>query len=196
MNMTVRLKLAMKPAAAVFVLLTLVFSAVNTPADDETRMRWDVVGADRSTTPPTILAGGTARAAAADGSAISLTGDGTFEVGESEDVTGGGNWTTVAPNGTTASGTYRVTRLVRFDLAPGTFPFLDAIGNAADARAGLAVLRIAYSDGSRGILVVSCHLAGTPNAVFEGITATKGFVDYLNRSSGATLFHVIPENEE
>jgi hypothetical protein len=168
---------------------------------DGTKMRWDIVGVDTSTTPPTIVAGGTDIAAARDGSTINVTGSGTFVVGESDEVTGGGTWTTVASDGTTTtgSGTYKVTGLVRFDLAPGTFtslPLLDGIGNAADARAGLAVLRIAYSDGSRGILVVSCHLGGTPDPVFEGITATKGFVDYLSRKSGATLFHVIPENED
>ena len=63
--------------------------------------------------------------------------------------------------------------------------------------AGLAVLRIQYSDGERGILVVSCHLAGTPDSVFEGITASKGFVDYFNSQApipgvdaNRTLFHV------
>jgi hypothetical protein len=29
------------------------------------------------------------------------------------------------------------------------------------------------SDGSDGVLTVSCHLVGTSDAVFEGITATK-----------------------
>jgi len=168
---------------------------------DGSKMRWDIVGVDTTTTPFTIVAGGTDKAAAVDGSTISVTGSGTFVVGESDEVTGGGTWTTVASDGTTTtgSGTYQVTGLVRFDLAPGTFtslPLLDGIGDAANARAGLAVLKIAYSDGARGVLVVSCHLGGTPNPVFEGITATKGFVDYLNKKSGATLFHVSPENEE
>lgn len=158
--------------------------------------RWDVVRVDTSTTPPTILAGGTNTSAAADGSTLSLTGSGIFVVGESDEVSGGGTWKTVASDGTPANGTYQVTGLVRFDLAPGTFPLLDGIGDATNARPGLAVLRIAYSDGTRGILVVSCSLAGTPKAVFEGTTVTKGFVHYLNKESGFTLFHVIPENED
>jgi hypothetical protein len=45
---------------------------------------------------------------------------------------------------------------------------------------GLAVLRIEYNDGSHGILVVSCHGAGTPDSVFEGITASKDHVDFWN----------------
>ena len=57
-------------------------------------------------------------------------------------------------------------------------------------------MSIDYSDGSRGILVVSCHLAGTPDSVFEGITASKGFVDFWNREApvdgrdgNRTVFH-------
>lgn len=194
--MTVRPKTLLRWAPVVSLLLVFLASGIIASADG-TKIRWDIVGVDTSTTPPTIVAGGTDTAAARDGSTISLTGKGTFVVGESDEVTGGGTWTTVAADGTTANGIYQVTGLVRFDLAPGRFallPLLDGIGDAANARSGLAVLRIAYSDGARGILVVSCHLGGTPDAVFEGITATKGFVDYLNRRSGATLFHVIPEN--
>jgi len=62
--------------------------------------------------------------------------------------------------------------------APGT---VDNIGDPADAHSGLVVLRITYSDGSEGILVVSCHLDGTPSTVFEGITASKDVVDFWNR---------------
>jgi len=78
----------------------------------------------------------------------------------------------------------------------GTPPF-DNIGNPAERSPGLAVLRIQYSDGEHGILVLSCHLVGTPDSVFEGITASKGFVDYYNSqvsipgvNANRTLFHV------
>ena len=196
--MSAPLKALSKWTPVVFVLLMFMASAFHVFADG-TKMRWDVVGVDTSTTPPTIVAGGTDTAIAKDGSTISVTGSGTFVVGESDEVTGGGTWKTVASDGSTANGTYQVSGLVRFDLAPGAFTFpslLDGIDDAAKARPGLAVLRIAYSDGTKGILVVSCSLVGTPSAVFEGITATKAFVDYLNRKSGATLFHVLPENED
>jgi hypothetical protein len=51
---------------------------------------------------------------------------------------------------------------------------------------------------------VSCHLVGTPNSVFEGITASKGFVDYWNReapppppgNADRTTFHVTAKDEE
>jgi hypothetical protein len=68
---------------------------------------------------------------------------------------------------------------------------------------GLAVLRIAYSDGDRGILVVGCTGATAPPALFEGITASKGYVDYWNRVAPApgvdanrTVFHVAADDED
>ena len=68
-----------------------------------------------------------------------------------------------------------------------------------DWDAGLLVVRVAYSDGSEGTLDVSCHFVGTPDAVFEGVIASKGFVDYWNReeppappgNANRTAFHVI-----
>lgn len=111
-------------------------------------------------------------------------------------MSGGGTWKTFSSAGVlTESGTYKVTGFVSFTVAPGDFGTgIDLIGNVADAKAGLAVLSISYSDGSK---VVSCHLGGTPNSVFEGITASKGFTDYWNRVAPApgvnanrTVFHV------
>ncbi len=157
-------------------------------------MRWDIISVDFST--GTLSAGGIASARANDLSEITLTGSGTFRSnpGNPQDVTGGGTWQT-----STGSGTYEVIEFVRFEVAPGTPPLPhDNIGTLADNRAGLLVVRIAYSDGSEGALVVSCHLVGTPNAVFEGVTASKGFVDYWNRAAplagvdaNRTTFHVI-----
>jgi hypothetical protein len=176
------------------VVAPLAFTGVGR-ADDETVVRWDIVSIDFVA--GTVSAGGNASAKANDGSMITVTGSGTFGTSAgNDDVTGGGTWQISSPAG---SGTYQVTRLVRFDLAPGTFPPLtDNIGNAADGHAGLAVLSVRYSDGSHGILVVSCHFNGTPNSVFEGITASKGFVDYWNRVAPApgvdanrTAFHVV-----
>src|SRR5437660_11485306 len=142
-------------------------------------MRWDIVSINFAT--GTASAGGIASARANDGSKITLTGSGTFRSnsGNPQDVTGGGTWQTFdASGGSTGSGSYTVTDLVSFTLAPGTFPLQhDNIGdpNGADVRAGLLVVRVAYSDGSEGTLGVRCHLVGTPDAVFEGVTASKGF---------------------
>ncbi|OLD38254.1 MAG: hypothetical protein AUI57_07625 [Candidatus Rokubacteria bacterium 13_1_40CM_2_68_8] len=149
-------------------------------------MRWDIISVDFGT--GTLSASGMASARAnLDLSKITLTGSGTFR----------SNPGNPRPTG---SGSYTVTGFVSFTLAPGTPPLPhDNIGNLADARAGLLAVWIAYSDGSEGTLVVSCHLVGTPNDVFEGVTASKGFVDYWNREAPAappgnanrTAFHVI-----
>jgi hypothetical protein len=164
---------------------------------EETRVRWDIIHFT-SFNPPTVEAGGRSSATAENMSKITLTGSGTFVVGDSEEVTGGGTWEVSDESGQlTGSGTYRVTRLVRFDVAPGRPgpALVDRIGDVADLRAGLAYLRIRYSDGSQGILVVSCHLLTSPDAIFEGITASKDFVDFWGRAGpDGTLFHEVSEN--
>jgi hypothetical protein len=118
---------------------------------------------------------------------ITLTGHGTFRSnsGKPQGVTGGGMWQTFDGSGTpTGSGNYQVTGFVDFDAAPGSLPaaVTDLSGNKADVRSGLAVFQIAYDDGSDGVLVVSCDLpVGSPPTLFEGITASKGYVDYWER---------------
>jgi hypothetical protein len=186
--------------------------------DDAATIRWDIIHIVTFSPSGNVIAeGGMASALAQNKSMITLTGSGTFTLGDSDDVTGGGTWKTVGPppDSTSHGGTYRITRLVRFDVAPGaqTSNAKDLIGDGtlADNRGGLAILRIAYSDGSKGILVVSCDLpgnpapgpAGSPDTLFEGITASKGFVDYWNRAApvpkvdgNRTLFHVLPTNED
>lgn len=165
---------------------------------DGSKIRWDIT----TVTPgPTITAGGSAAALAVDGSKITLTGSGTFKPGEDDEVTGGGTWQTSTASGTlTASGTYKVTGLVAWHEASGTLPpgANDTIGRSADARSGLAVLQIRYSDGSGlGKLVVSCHLpVGAPDSIFEGITASKTFTDYFDPEPGTTIFHVLREDND
>jgi len=181
----------------------------------ETKYRWDIVNLTLVGMTPNINAGGIASAQAQDNSMITVTGSGTFTVGD-DDVSGGGTWKTFAPDGTTVTGMgdYRVTLLVRFQVAPGhqTSILHDNIGDGTltDNRAGLAILRVAYDDGSKGILAVSCHLNGNPPpqgpdaapaSIFEGITASKGFVDYWNRvaptgspgtsNANRTVFHIL-----
>jgi hypothetical protein len=161
------------------------------------KIRWDIINVDFST--KTLSAGGQASALGNDGSKITITGSGTFG-GKPSAVTGGGDWTTSDPSGKqTGNGTYKVTSLVYFVEAAGTPPLPnDKIGDLSKSHAGLALLRIAYSDGSQGVLTVSCHLANSPDSLFEGITATKGYVPYWNRvappappgNANRTNFHV------
>ncbi len=184
------------PTASKFDRSAAQFSSSGTEGDRASEsnqsVRWDIINIDGS---GNVTAGGKTSPQANDGSTLTLTGSGTFQPGNPDGVTGGGTWTLGM-----SSGTYKVTRLVRFTPAPGTFTFAnltDQIGNPADARAGLAVFEVEYSDQSRGVLLVSCSLKGTPLAVFEGGTASKGFVDFWNRAPhNATAFHVLHESEE
>lgn len=202
MGVAVACERASAPSAPAVKAIGLSSSAPSFSASASNHhMRWDIISVNFAT--GTASAGGVASARANDNSKITLTGSGTFgsNPGNPQDVTGGGTWETFGMGGaSTGSGMYQVTGFVRFEVAPGTFPLPhDNIGNSADVRAGLLVVRVAYSDGSEGTLVVSCHLAGTPDAVFEGVTASKGFVDYWNREAppappgdaNRTNFHVI-----
>ncbi len=153
-------------------LVIAVFSLLATNgkvrASGDTQFKWVIVSS--------------ASALAVDGSSITLTGTGTFAPDDPDEVTGGGTWAV----STGGSGTFQVTRLIRFDLAPGS------VSNPS-IHAGLAFLRVAYSDGSRGILAVSCHLPGTPANVAEGATASKGFVDYFNLQAAPAFFQQLSE---
>ena len=148
------------------VLLSLLVVAIARGNHQQTTVRWVI--------------GSSASALAQDDSKITVTGSGTFVLGELDEVTGGGTWETFDENGnSTGNGTYRVTSLVRFDEGP---PFPPA---------GLALLRVAYDDGSRGVLVVSCHGPGSPDSMAEGIVASKGFVLYWNHIEAAAFFQLV-----
>lgn len=156
---------------------------------EDARFRWDIITPAAAITP-----GGQLSAKASDGSMITMTGSGTFRPGHPDDVTGGGTWMTAGGAVGSHSGMYRVRSLVTFTQAPGALPAdaIDLIGRAADARAGFAVLRIAYSNGSSGALCFSCMLPGSPDSVLEGITASMGFVDFWNSvAAPQTIFHVV-----
>jgi hypothetical protein len=91
-----------------------------------------------------------------------------FQIGDPEQVTGRGTWVTFDSIGSpTGSGNFQVTRLVKFNLAPGSVP------GQPTFHAGLAFFRITYDDGSQGVLVVGCHLPGSPPPVPEGFSASR-----------------------
>jgi hypothetical protein len=187
--------------AAILVLVTAFASAA--PGGGAQHVRWDLI----STTgvPPTpINAGGHASATAPnDGGTITLTGSGTFVApasgGGSGATTGGGTWTNKSVTGSvTGSGTYTVTRLVSWEPAnaQANVGFIDNIDEGTRTN-GTAVLKIAFSDGSEGVLTVGCHGPGAPPGIFEGIATTKGFTTYYEVpapvagvDAGRTLFHV------
>ena len=172
--------------------LTVVKHAANAAAQ---HVRWDI-----TTLSTDVVPGGSASATAADGSTITLTGSGTFVApasasGSSRAATGGGTWKIFPPGSSTASAsgtTYQAEGLVRFDEAPGSLTGVnDLIRELEDAQAGLAILRIAYSDGDRGVLAFSCSLPSSPAPIPEGVSASKSFVDFFNIvQQPVTIFHV------
>jgi len=189
------------------LLVLSAFFNITTPlACASTIMRWDIVSLTTVNGTPTLTAVGHATAIAQDGSKITFTGKGAFLVPAlvgSTLVVGGGTWKTYSPTGAlTGQGTYKVTKFISFVQASGFLPAAvdDEIAEKDDAHSGLAYLRISYSDGSRGELVVSCNLPGGAHAnIFEGVTASKGFVAYWNRTDpiagvngNRTSFHAIP----
>jgi len=192
--------LILPPIAALLLL------AATTAIATTQFVRWDIVNLTVVNGIPTISAGGIATAIAEDGSKIILTGSGTFvfpsAIGSTV-VNGGGIWKTFSPTGhLTGQGSYVVTNYLNFRFASGFLPsgVNDEIGEADDAHSGLAHLRILYSDGHRGVLIISCNLPGgeLPNR-FEGITVSKEAVDFWNRTdpvtgvnANRTLFHTIP----
>lgn len=180
-----------RPLAAGLTLLCLVWGATNLSALSPKRFRWDIVSVDASLV---LRPGAEGTAVAVDGSKMVITGSGTFRQDAPEDVTGGGDWTRFDPNGTAiGAGTYTVTELVKFVVAPGTLPstFTDTIDKNKDARSGLGHFRISYSDGGEGILIVSCHLPeGTPDSIVEGINVSQGFTNFFTPVSTITVYHV------
>ena len=168
--------------AAGVCLLPMVFIST-AMSQEEKAFQWIVF----SDTPPQS-------AMATDGSTILIAGTGTFVVGEAEQVTGGGTWATFDASGAaTGSGKFQVTDLLKFNLAPGSAPAFPTF------HAGLAFLRVAYDDGSKGVLTVSCSLnffgPTTPPSVPEGFSASKEFVDYWRGFiNGDTVFVAIPRN--
>ncbi len=168
--------------------------------------RWDIISLVGGAPPGPINPGGVASAKAPDDTMITLTGSGTFVApggnnGGSNAVTGGGTWRTFdAAGASTASGTYEVKELVRFEFASFQSPtpvFVDNVGDVNERANGTAVLRIEYSDGSQGVLTVGCHGPAAPPGIFEGIATTKGFKTYYavqapvaGVDANRTIFHV------
>jgi hypothetical protein len=188
-------------------LLLSLLSTATVAFGQAQHVRWDITSLNFTTTPSTASPGGFADATAANnGGKIRLTGFGTFVAsagpgGGSNAATGGGTWETFdTSNVSTASGTYSVKELVRFEFANFQIPgsIIDHIGNQAETANGYAVLRIEYNDGSQGVLGLYCHGPGAPDGIAEGISATKGFKTYVAVAGPApgidanrTLFHVL-----
>jgi len=181
---------------AALMLLTTFASAA--PGSEAQHVRWDIMSTT-GTQGATLNPGGHASAMAPDGVTITLRGSGHFVApasgGGSAGVDGGGTWSTSSGG----SGTYDVTALVSWQRAndqTNPLGFVDNIDEGTRTN-GTAILEIAFSDGSSGVLTLACHGPGAPAGIFEGIATTKGFKTYYEAEepvSGVdgnrTLFHV------
>jgi len=180
------------------VLVVAALLPMSVSAGGAKHVRWDIIHLVGGAPPGPVTAGGMASASAPDGDTITLTGSGHFVApasgGGSSAAAGGGTWTTTSGG----SGTYRVTRLVSWQFAnfQTNVGFIDNIGGGRRAN-GTSVLKIAFSDGSTGVLTVGCHGPGAPPGIFEGIATTKGYKTYYTVptpvpgvDAGRTLFHV------
>ncbi|MGH2694139.1 MAG: hypothetical protein ACRDJJ_04910, partial [Actinomycetota bacterium] len=108
-------------SAAILLLAGLVGANALAGGGGGTRVRWDIISIDFGA--GEINEGGTASATAADNSKITMTGKGTFRPGDPKNVTGGGTYELFDKDGNAAgSGTYVVTRLLYWKLAPGEPP--------------------------------------------------------------------------
>ena len=172
---------------AAFALAVLLGSATLSPTAATMSakvFRWDIITFDSKGNP---IPGGNASALADNvgGSiaSITLTGSGTFDTSDFLNVTGGGTFVTRNfPDGSIrAKGTYQVTGLVHFDPTP--------VISGTNILGGLVVLAVTYSDGFKGAIVVNCAVNG-PAQMTEGVTSTKGLVDFWSIQGGHTLFHV------
>ncbi len=179
------------------------------------RVRWDIISIDFTASCVGPSRGGQASARSDDGDRITFTGSGTFPAVRNKcqrDVTGGGTWiipSSKDPRCFHGSGTYKVVELLSWTPAATKFPLpCDNIGDPKDATSGLAKLRVAYSNGTHGVLTVSCNLhvgtAGAPNCIFEGITASMEWEDFWNSeppppppgNMNRTVFHFLESKED
>jgi hypothetical protein len=200
----------LKGAAAAGALGALGVPAAVFAEDDEggRRVRWDIPLVGSGCVSP----GGTAAAHAADGAQLTITGTGTFPDVRNrcvKNVTGGGTWSITPgtdPHCFMGSGTYRVTELLSWIPTAGHVALTglsDCIDEPENSSSGLAKFRVRYSNGTHGVLTVSCDLPPAPACIFEGITASMDWEDFYNRDSPApgvdknrTVFHFLESRED
>lgn len=193
----------MKNAKFTFMGLCLILMIAATAplaSAQAAHVRWDIATVvctgPNGSFPCTLNPGGSATAMAVDCAAtsagfgnfgcstITMTGSGTFLApgngGSSSGVTGGGTWKVVSGDGTITSGTFLVTELVQWQKseplavpACGSCETTDNIGALSEATGGLAVLRVAYSDGTTGVVTLACSGLPDPFAITEGLIASK-----------------------
>jgi hypothetical protein len=201
--MRIRAKLSSGVAVVSLATLLAITIGLQVVHGQAQHVRWDIISANVPNI-TTLAPGGVAFAFARNPGTLSikLTGSGTFVApangGRSNAVTGGGTWETFSGSVSTGTGTYSVTGLADWEFANFQAPgLIDLIGDTNERANGNAVLRIEYSDGTRGTLGIGCHGPGAPDGIVEGVIATKDYVTYWDAEAPSpildknrTLFHV------
>lgn len=193
---------ALRVAAGGGLAMALAQAGARPASAQAVKYRWDIVSVQVRDGAINLLDGGEASARSINGLRIAVKGSGTFVTGAPRDVTGGGTFRVATAAGATIfEGSYQVTELLSWQQEEGASPpAVDRIGSGEDARAGLAILRIAYPGAAQGLLFVSCQLVGTNPAVFEGIIATHSTVSFFNSEppqdepfvdANRTVFHIV-----
>jgi hypothetical protein len=195
------------PAAVALSLFALAGPSVVRGQD--TKLRWDMISLQfRAPSAPNIVSAGGADSAVNNDATgmpklkITITGSGTFSPWDPTDVTGGGDYMIRNLKGDVVdSGSYTVTALVSWTLDSPQLPSnVNNVTNTSpeDFRNGLAIFRIAYSDGSKGVLIVSCAGPGASENPYEGISVIKGLVHFqvpdvpvANVDANRTVFTVL-----
>ena len=152
-------------------ILTAAASATNA-GDNHAKYVW-VVGA--------VPAGSSDTARAPDGSTVTLKGHGMLEAGPGHFANGGGTYS-MSSGG---SGTWTVTEVLGFvSYGSGS-----AQGLPANFFGGQAKLRVALSNGSSGVLTITCALGSPPAGHMEGVTLILGpGGEFTDAAGGNTVF--------
>jgi hypothetical protein len=129
---------------------------------------------------------------APEGSTITMTGSGTLRTGHHGTATGGGTYTKSGGE----SGTWTVTAIrsfVSYGLAgPEPFPL------PPGATGGQAKLRVALSNGQKGVLTIFCVLGSPPPSTMEGFKLVLGrgeSGEYTRIVVGDTVFIAISQGD-
>jgi hypothetical protein len=131
---------------------------------------------------------GTNTSMAPDGSTITMTGSGTLRAGHRGTATGGGTYTKSGGE----SGTWTVTAIkgfVSYGLAgPEPFPL------PPGATGGQANLRVALSNGQKGVLTIFCVLGSPPPSTMEGIKLVLGRGESGERAQSGEYTRIVAGN--